>query len=144
MTRRSVRPLCAPALAAAVALAVTACAPSTTSSSNSVSKFRGEQRLVAQTVEDLQAAATDSDEAKICRDLLARSLADRLARAGHGCPATVDGAVKDADTLDMTVESVRVNGDRATARVKLETGTKDRRATLALVREGGRWRIAQL
>jgi hypothetical protein len=37
-----------------------------------------------------------------------------------------------------------VTGARATARVKLETGKKDRTTTLALVREGGTWRIAGL
>ena len=38
----------------------------------------------------------------------------------------MNAAIKDTDSLDMTVEAVRVNGDRATARVKFETGKKDR------------------
>jgi hypothetical protein len=42
----------------------------------------------------------------------------------------------------MTVQSVRVNDDRATARVKFETGKKDRQGNVTLVREGGRWRVA--
>jgi hypothetical protein len=129
-------------VALAVAALAAGCAPQTSGSSNSVSKFRGDQRLAAQTVEDLQAAADDSDETEICRDLLARALADRLAAAGHGCPAVVNAALKDTDSTDMTVEAVRVNGDRATARVKFETGKKDRRGTIPLVREGGRWRIS--
>ena len=118
------------------------CAPQTTSSSNSVSKFRGDQRAVAQTVEDLQAAADDSDEAKICTQVLAKALADRLAAANHGCPTAVNEAIKDTDSTDMTVEAVRVTDNRATARVKFETGKKDRRANIPLVREGGGWRIA--
>jgi ABC-type oligopeptide transport system substrate-binding subunit len=140
MTSRPSTALLAVALAAAALAA--GCAPQTTTSSNSVSKFRGDQRAAAQTVEDLQAAADDSNETKICSQVLAKALADRLAAANHGCPAAVNEAIKDADSTDMTVEAVRVTGTRATARVKFETGKKDRRANIALVREGGRWRIA--
>jgi copper chaperone CopZ len=131
-------------LAAALALAVTAagCAPQRSSTSDSVKKFTGDQRAAAQTVEDLESAAQDGDEAKICTQVLAKALADRLAAAGRGCAAAVNAAIKDTDSIDMTVESVRVTGDRATARVKFETGKKDRRANVALTREAGRWRVA--
>ena len=131
-------------LAAALAVAALAagCAPQTSRSSNSVSKFRGDQRAAAQVVEDLQSAASDGDETRICTQILAKGLAARLANAGHGCAPVVKVALKDTDSNDMTVESVRVAGDRATARVKFETGKKDRRGTIALVREGGGWRIA--
>jgi hypothetical protein len=131
-------------LAAALAVAALAagCAPQTSTSSNSVSKFRGDQRAVAQAVEDLQSAADNSDETKICTQILAKPLADRLAAANHGCPAAVNEAIKDTDSTDMTVEAVRITGNRAVARVKFETGKKDRRADITLVREGGGWRIA--
>jgi copper chaperone CopZ len=131
-------------LAAALALAMAAagCAPQQSSSSDSVKKFTGDQRAAAQTVEDLESAAQDGNEAKICTQVLAKALADRLAAAGEGCASAVNAAIKDTDSLDMTVEAVRVNGDRATARVKYETGKTDRRGNVALVREGGRWRIA--
>jgi hypothetical protein len=138
------RPLATLVALLAAAATAAGCAPQTSSSSNSTSRFRGDQRLAAQTVEDLEAAASDGDYAKICRDLLARALAERLAQAGRGCDTAVEDAVKDADSSDMTVQSVRVDGDRAAARVKLETGKKDRAATLQLVREGRRWRIAGL
>jgi hypothetical protein len=39
---------------------------------------------------------------------------------------------------------VSVNGDTATARVKLETGKKDRTATFQLERDGNRWKITSL
>jgi hypothetical protein len=140
MTRRPPTALSAAALAVAVLAA--GCAPQTSSSSNSVSKFRGDQRAAAQVVEDLQAAADDSDETKICGQILAKALANRLAAAGHGCAPAVNAAIKDTDSTDMTVESVRVAGNRATARVKFEIGKKDRRGSIALVREGGAWRIS--
>jgi predicted lipid-binding transport protein (Tim44 family) len=130
--------------AVAVAALAAGCQPQSSTRGDSAGKFRGDQRLVAQTVEDLQSAAGDGDGAKICRDLLSRALAGRLAQGGRGCAASVEAAVKDADSVDLTVESVRVSGERATARVRLETGARDRRTTLQLVRENRRWRIASL
>jgi hypothetical protein len=128
------------ALLAAAALAA-ACAPQQSSSSDKVSQFTGDQRAAAQAVEDLESAAQDSNEAKLCTQVLAKAFANRLAAAGRGCEAAVKAAIKDTDSIDMTVEAVRVTGDRATARVKFETGKTDRRGTVALVREGGRWRV---
>ena len=126
----------------AVAVLAAGCAPQQSSSSDSVTKFTGDQRAAAQTVEDLDKAAGDSDEAKICNQILSRALAGRIAANGRGCGPGVDAAIKDTDSTDMTVEAVRVTGDTATARVKLETGKKDRGGNIALVREGGRWRIS--
>ena len=131
-------------LAAPVALAVLAagCAPQQSSSSDSVKKFTGDQRAAAQTVEDLESAANDSDETKICTQLLSKALAGRIAANGHGCGPGVDAAIKDTDSTAMTVEAVRVTGATATARVKFETGKKDRQGSITLTREGGRWRIS--
>jgi predicted lipid-binding transport protein (Tim44 family) len=131
------------AAAATVALAA-GCAPSTSSSSNSTSKFSGDARQAAQAVEDLQSAANDGDNAKICGQILSSSFAGRLAAHGRSCADAVDQAVKDADTIDMTVEKVDVTSGKATAQVKLETGKTDRTATFELVREGGRWKIQSL
>ena len=138
------RPPAAALAAVAVCAALAAgCAP-TTSTKTNVSQFKGDQRQVAQAVADFQSAANDGDDQRICTAVLAKALAARLAAHGSGCPAVVHEAIRDADTLDMTVQSVRVAGPRATARVKLETGKKDRTTTLTLVREGGTWRIAGL
>jgi hypothetical protein len=137
------QPATALAAVATCAALIAGCAP-TTSSNTKLSDFRGDQRAVAQAVVDFQSAANDGNEQRICRDLLAQSLASRLGARGRACPAAVHEAIRDADSLDMTVQSVSVDGQRASARVKLETGDKDRTATLALVRERGTWRIAGL
>jgi hypothetical protein len=144
MTPSSLRSRPALAVAALAAALAAGCSPTTSTSSNSTSKFRGDQRQAAQTIEDLESAANDGNETKICRDLLSRSLAGRMARNGAACAQTVEAAVKDADSVGMTVEQVRINGDRATARVTLERGDKDRVANIQLVREGGRWKISAL
>jgi copper chaperone CopZ len=130
------------AAALAVAAAVAGCAPQQSSTSDKVSQFTGDQRAAAQAVEDLESAAQDGDEAKLCTQVLARAFAGRIGASGGGCTNAVHAAIKDTDSIDMTVESVRVNGDRATARVKFETGKTDRRGNVSLVREGGRWRVA--
>jgi hypothetical protein len=141
MPSRPVRPLIALPVAALATIALAAgCAPQTSSSSNSTSKFRGAQRDAAQAVEDVEAAANDGDGAKICRDLISASLRQRLAQHG-ACASVVKEAIKDADSVGMKVDGVRIAGDKATARVTFETGKKDRTATIGLVREGGRWRF---
>jgi hypothetical protein len=145
MTSRPRRTLPAVLVVVLAAAALAAgCAPSSSSSSNSTSKFKGEARNAAQAVEDLQAAATDDDPGKICTQLLAPSFAGRIGQSGGTCEQAVKAAVKDADSVDMTVEQVTVNGDSATARVKLETGKKDRTATFQLQKVGGRWKIQSL
>ena len=58
-------------LAAIVAVAVAGCASQSTSNDSS-GKFRGEQRLVANTIEDFESAASKGDQDQICRELLAQ------------------------------------------------------------------------
>ena len=135
-----------PALLALLALAalLSACA-SGSGSSDSAGDFRGDQRAVATIVEDLEEAASNGDENEICRNLLAPALVRRLAAQG-GCPAAVDTAIKNADTFAMDVQSVRITGNTATARVKLEVGDRDRASTIGLTRPrpSAGWRIDRL
>jgi hypothetical protein len=133
------------ALLAVAAVALAGC--STQGSSNdSTDKFQGEQRLVANTVEDLQSAATkgDGDQDKICRDLLAQELAREIASHGRTCQAAVEEALKDSDTFELEVQSVRVTGSTATARVKAEHGERDEIVTLGLTKQGTGWRVSDL
>jgi hypothetical protein len=113
-------------------------------SSNSATDFQGEQRAVAQTIEDLQSAGKKGDATKICDELLAPTLVDRIKRSGGDCAKVVDSALSDADSFELKVEKVTVNGNRATAVVKSETGKKDRTDTIELVREGRNWKVASL
>ena len=140
------RSLIAAALAATVALAGCAGAPS--SGSSSTSKFKGDQKLVANTVEDLETASRPgrSDTGKICRDIVTPALAKQLATAGRTtCEKAVDGAIKDADGYQLTVQKVVINGTTATAQVKTETGKKDRVQSIALQKAppAQGWRISR-
>jgi hypothetical protein len=128
-------------LAAVAAVAVTGCTTTTTSNDSS-GKFRGEQRLVANTVEDFESAASKGEQDQICRELLARPLIATYARRGGTCEKVVDGALKDSDSFGLTVESVRIAGASATVRVKADRGKHDVLRNLTLVKEGAGWRIS--
>jgi outer membrane PBP1 activator LpoA protein len=128
-------------LALVVAVALAGC---TTQSSNKDSSgdFRGDQRLVANTVEDFESAASKGDQGKICRDLLATALVKQFAEHGGTCEKTVDGALKDTDSFGLTVERVTITGTQAAVRVKADRGKNDIQQSLTLVKQGQGWRIS--
>jgi hypothetical protein len=128
-----------------VAIAVLAIAGCTSQggSNDSSGKFTGEQRLVANTVEDFESAASKGDQDQICRDLLAKPLVGQFAKQGGSCEKAVDSTLKDTDSFGLTVESVSVNRNQAVAHVKADHGKKDVARTLTLVKEGTGWRISQ-
>ena len=96
-------------------------------------------------VGDLSSAAGTGDGAKICSDVLAKSLADRMAAGGSTCAQQLDDALKDADDNDLSVEAVTVDGTTATARVKGRIGgDEDAVRTLEFERSGQDWRITSL
>ena len=125
----------------ALALAPAALAAGCTQS-DSTSDFQGEQKAVAEAVEDLQDAGQDGDARRICREILAPDLVRKLQDGGKRCEPAVDEALDDADNYQLDVKAVRVNGNRAIARV--EAGQDDEDETLELVRVGREWRIAGL
>jgi hypothetical protein len=127
--------------AALAALAVAGCTTQTTSKDSS-GKFTGDQRLVANTIEDFESAASKGDQDQICRELLAKPLIATYAKRGGTCEQAVDGALKDTDSFGLTVESVRITDTDATARVKADRGKKDIVQTMSLVKEGPSWRIS--
>jgi Putative lumazine-binding len=126
-------------LAAAVLLA--GCTASSTSDDDT-SKFRGDQRLVANTVEDFESAASKGDQDKICRDLLAKALVDQYAQRGGTCEKVVDATLKDTDSFKLTVEKVTIAGQEATASVKADRGKNDVTQSVTLVKQGQGWRIS--
>ena len=133
------------ALLAALGLAlVTGGCAAAGSGSDSATDFRGAQKAVATTVEDLQSATRRADKQEICGRLLSAGLARRLATGGQDCQGRVKDVLDDTDDVDLTVKAVRISGGTATARVAVDTGDRDRIVTVGLVREGGRWRVARL
>jgi hypothetical protein len=119
-----------------IALAVAGCTSS--SGSDSSAKFTGAEGEVAKVVADLQKDGERKDAQKICSDILARSLVDRLGDAGTSCAQEMDKAISDADDFDLSVQKVTVNGSSATAVVR--RGDDGPTATFRFVREGGKWK----
>lgn len=113
-------------------------------SQDSAKEFKGEERVVAVAVEDLEDAARRDQPQLICERLLARSLVARLRRAGTNCRTAVNEALEDADAFDLTAEDVTIRGTSATVRVTSGTGSDEKTDTLLLEREGRAWKIASL
>lgn len=142
-------PLRIVALLATLPLVLSACGQTT---KDSAEDFQGEQKAVAQTVEDLQSAASKKDgQDRICTQLLAPALVTQIKTAATRtdpkatCQTALKDSLRDADTFDLTVEKVVVDGDKATATVTSDAGGgQDRTDTLELVKVGNGWKIATL
>ena len=127
------------ALLAAVALAVAACG----GTADSAQDFEGAEQDVARAIEDLEEAGQEDEPRRICQALLAREVVENIEASGGDCVEAVEKALDQTDTFSLTVESVRVSGTTALARV--ETGVDEEKLeTIELVREGDAWRIAKL
>jgi hypothetical protein len=109
---------------------------------SSVDRFRGDQREVAQKVEDLQEAGEGRNPEDICSEILARVLVDQLEEAGTTCRDEMSDAIEDADDFDLDVLDVTVDGNQATARVR--RGDDGPTATFEFTRENGQWRATSL
>jgi hypothetical protein len=132
-------------LAAALVAPLLALSACTQAEESSVGDFQGEQRAVAQAVEDLQEAGTDRDGTKICEQLLAPKLVQSIRSAsGTTCPTAIGDRLDDVDAFGLTVQKVQVNGDEAIATVKSDAGSKDRIDQFTLIRQGRNWRISSL
>ncbi len=127
-----------PVLLAALALA--GCGAETEPSS--VEKFEGEERAVAQKVEDLQEAGEGRNPEDICSDILASSLVQQLEAAGVKCADEMEKAIDDADDYDLQVQDVTVSGSTATAQVR--RGDDGPTETMEFTKENGQWRATSL
>jgi len=136
----AVRPLLA-VFAAAAALG--GCS---TSEEDSSADFQGDQKLVANVVEDLQDAGAEKDADAVCQllseDLIAKIRATAGGRAT--CAEAVDDAIQDADAFDLDVKSVKITGTTASAVVESQDDDKDVRDTLTFAKDGPRWKISAL
>jgi hypothetical protein len=106
-----------------------------------LSGFTGPDRGVAQTVYDFNVAARSGDAKTVCDDLLARSAKAPL---GQECVRRMTSALRSIDTQGIDVVAVRYKDNAAIATVVTHAGKNPRSGTLALVQEGGRWRIARV
>src|SRR3954452_24579184 len=124
-----------PVVLVAAARGAAGCTSSTGSTSG---KFTGAQGDIAQVVADLVKDGQHKDAQKICSDILARELVDKLNQAGTSCGQEMDKAIADADDFDLSVQKVTIERSSATAVVR--RGKDGPTATFRFVREGGKWK----
>jgi hypothetical protein len=127
-------------LAILALLLLAGCGASTEPSS--VEKFRGEERAVAQKVEDLEQAGEGREPETICTEILARSLVQQLEAAGADCTDEMEKAIQDADDYALDVTEVDVSG--STAKVQVRRGEDGPTETMEFTQEGGDWRATSL
>jgi outer membrane PBP1 activator LpoA protein len=127
----------------AAALTLSACGQT---SKDSAGDFKGDQKAVAQTVEDLQSAASKSDADKICDELLAADLVTKIKTASkESCADALKDVLRDADSFELQVKKVAIAGTTATATVESDdTGDKKATDTLTLTKAGAGWKISSL
>ncbi len=133
-------------LPAICVLALAGCAQGGSQSNDSTSDFKGTEKLVAGTVEDLQAYGERGEGEKICSQLLTAKLSQQIAKQGgaKGCTGAVSDAMEQTDNADLIVTDVVIDPkDEEKAKVKAETGEdSSQTSTMELAKESGRWKIA--
>jgi ketosteroid isomerase-like protein len=106
--------------------------------------YQGEEKAVAQVIDDLAAAGRNRDAKEICTSILAESVVEKLRQGKSDCQDALEDQLADASDFDLDVESIQVDGDTATAKVKSPVNGEDVVQTLTFKREGRGWRLAEL
>ena len=83
--------------------------------------------------------ASAGDAEKICTEILSKQLVTELKTAGGDCVTEMDRAIDDASDFNLTVRSVKVNGNTATAQVR-QGDSRHHRHVHVREGEGGAWR----
>jgi len=103
-----------------------------------------EARPVAAVLRRYAAAVRAGDARTICRDLLARSVVERVEGVGGNCARDLIGPRIEEGGPDyaIAVRSISVDGVRAVAQITARERDGSRDSHQPLVREGGDWRLA--
>ncbi len=134
--RRPTTLLCLPLSA----LALAACG-----STVSTSGFKGAEHEVAETISNLQSDATTGEEKKICGDDLAAAVVSRLGGT-KGCETAIKHQLAEINNLQVSVRSVKLGSDSSTATAQVTSIHEGRTkpSSVALVKEGGKWKVSGL
>ena len=137
-----------PAAALLALVALAGCAQGGTKTTSSASNYSGDEKLIANTIEDFQANATAQDGAKICSTQITAQLAKQISakNSGASCATAVTAGMKATDEADLTVTDVTIDPkdkNKATATVSAKTGEKSsQKYSFTLERADKGWRIS--
>ena len=126
-----------PALLAAGALTLAACGGG--------SHERSDADRVRDTLGAFGEASAKHDYRRVCAELLAKPVIDSVRRAGLSCESAMKSALQGVEAPKLEVRQVTIKGNSASA--KVHTTAANQQAsddTVALVREGGEWKIGAL
>jgi hypothetical protein len=115
------------------------CSLTPTSSSNS-SGFTGQKAAVATTLNLLASDSSSGKGLDICEHVLGSAVRSVLNKSGS-CQTKIDNQLKTVDDFTLTVESIKLAGSVATARVQTEDNGKKVIQTVSLAHEKAGWRI---
>ena len=122
------------------AVAITGCAPG---SDDGPKPIKGAPKDVADVIARLERATQQRQFGVLCDELFTRSA--RARAGGKGCVALLRETAKDVRRARIRLLDVRINGNRATARVRTTAeGQTAVEESIDLVRERGRYRISAL
>jgi predicted small lipoprotein YifL len=100
---------------------------------------------VRATVAAFGEATAAKDYQRLCDDILAPALVEDVERVGLPCEVALRQGLDEVRDPRLTVGGVRVQGDRATARVRTAAaGQEPSEDSLRLERVEGSWRVASL
>ena len=99
---------------------------------------------VAAAIERYAEAVRTGDAATICEKLLSEAVLERVKTAGGNCERDLiaDAIARDGPGYRVVVESVLLDGSRATARTRVTDPQGTRTQTQPLVREGESWKLS--
>src|SRR3954454_22553900 len=104
-----------------------------------------DEQQVRTAVEAFSDATVAKDYQRLCDDLLAPALVEKIKQAGLPCEVALQRGLGDVRQPKLTLGRVTVQGDSATADVRTSAaGQKPSHDTLKLSKVAGDWRIASL
>ena len=109
------------------------------------SHARSDADRVRDTLGAFGAASARHDYRRVCGELLAKPVIDSVRRAGLTCENAMKTALEGVQAPKIEVRQVTIKGDRASAKVHTTAANQPASDdTVALVREGGDWKIGAL
>jgi hypothetical protein len=107
---------------------------------------QSDEDQVRQTLQAFGQAVAAKDSERLCKDLLAKELLDRLAQAGVPCNVALSRGLAGASQPRLRVLKVDVRSDRlAYAMVRTDAANQQPSTdTFRVLKERGRWRVGSL
>jgi hypothetical protein len=130
-------------LPAALGIALCACALDGCGTTTTTAGFTGSQHDAAEAIANLQSAASAGEGSKICDDYLTRATVSALG-GKKGCEKAIKDQLSEIDNLEAAIESVKLapDGRSASAEVRSIYAGKTKEREVALVKEGGSWKVS--